>query len=293
MGNKGDSPDAEIARLAARQHGVVTHRQLLAAGLGRSAISKRNRRGRLHRMHQGVYAVGYRRRSLETRWMAAVLACGEGAVLCHRSAAALWGLLRPSDGPIDVSVPGDAGRRQRAGIRLHRRIGLRAGMTTRHRGIPVTNPAQTIADLSGTVTAAEERRAIREGQARGLRIGIGPGHSGTRSELEHAFLALCRRQRLPLPETNVRIGRRVVDFLWPRQRVIVETDGYQFHRGSVAFEDDRERDIELRSLGYDVVRLSYRQVTKSPDRAARAVREALADPRWRICPPEEHKGAIR
>jgi predicted transcriptional regulator of viral defense system len=131
MGNKGDSPDLEIARIAARQYGVVTHRQLLAAGLGRSAISKRAGRGRLHRLHRGVYAVGHVAFDIERHWMAAVLACGDGAVLSHGSAAAHWGLLRPFDGPVEVSVPSNDGYRQRPGIRLHRCASLRDGGAAR------------------------------------------------------------------------------------------------------------------------------------------------------------------
>jgi len=108
-----------------------------------------------------------------------------------------------------------------------------------------------------------------------LRTGLDKGSERTQSELEHLFLRLCRRHRLPAPEVNVRIGSRIVDFLWRRQRLVVETDGYRFHRGSQAFEDDHERDLELRSLGYDIVRLTYRQVTTTPDRVISAVAEAL------------------
>ncbi|MGE5407714.1 MAG: type IV toxin-antitoxin system AbiEi family antitoxin domain-containing protein, partial [Syntrophothermus sp.] len=109
-----------MADLAAGQHGIVTVAQLRRAGLDKSAISRRVRSGRLHRVHRGVYAVGHRPLSWKEFWMAAVLACGEAAVLSHRSAAALWGFLRPVDGPVDVSVPSRNGRAKRAGIRIHR-----------------------------------------------------------------------------------------------------------------------------------------------------------------------------
>ena len=101
----------------------------------------------------------------------------------------------------------------------------------------------------------------------------------TRSELEHLFLRLCERNGLPTPEVNVRIGRRVVDFLWSEQRLIVETDGYRYHCGSHAFEDDHDRDLDLRARGYDVLRLTYRQVTTTPDRAIAAVADALPRPK--------------
>src|SRR5690349_6089745 len=105
MGDKSASLDWQIARVARVQHGIVTTEQLVGVGLTRGAIAKRARCGRLHRMHRGVYAVGHDGISNEARWMAAVLACGPDAVLSHGAAAVHWGLLRPLDGPIDVSIP--------------------------------------------------------------------------------------------------------------------------------------------------------------------------------------------
>lgn len=115
-----DTPDARVARIAERQHGVVTAEQLREVGIDKSAVTRRVKAGRLHRLHRGVYAVGHRAPSWHGRWMAAVLACDEGAVLSHHSAAVLWELLRPIDGPIHVSVPTTTGRISRQGIRLHR-----------------------------------------------------------------------------------------------------------------------------------------------------------------------------
>lgn len=213
--------------------------------------------------------------------MAAQMACGEGSAISHRSAAALWGLLRPSQGPIHVSVPSQSGRAKRRGICLHRRQALGAETVTRERGIPVTTPAQTIADLKSNVPAAHYRRAIRQAEMLGLPTGP-EAVDRTRSELEHLFLRLCRRARLPAPEVNVRIGRHLVDFLWRPQRLIVETDGYRYHRGRAAFEDDRARDLELRRLGYDVLRLSFRQLTQDPaavaDLLARELRRSSPHP---------------
>ena len=120
MPYKVDTPDSRVAETAARQHGVITARQLTMAGMGRMAISERSRNGQLHRIHRGVYAVGHKGLSLHGRFMAAVLACGEGAVLSHGSAAVLWELLRPLDGPIHVSIPSTSGRTRRPGIHLHR-----------------------------------------------------------------------------------------------------------------------------------------------------------------------------
>jgi hypothetical protein len=209
--------------------------------------------------------------------MAAVLACGSGAVLSHRSAAELWGLLKQRSGasPVDVSVPSQAGRAKRPGIRLHRRPGLPTGAVTRERGIPVTTAAQTIADLKGEVPPAQWRRAIRQAEVLGLPTGLA-GSDRTRSELEHLFLGLCERHGLPLPEVNVRIGRHLVDFLWRKQRLVVETDGYRYHRGQAAFEDDHARDLELRRLGYDVIRFTVRQITESPTDVVEVLGRKLA-----------------
>jgi very-short-patch-repair endonuclease len=272
--NKGDYPELEIASVAARQHGVIAHRQLIAAGLSGSAISRRVGRGSLHRLHQGVYAVGHAGPSLQGRWMAAVLAGGRGAVLSHAAAAAHWGLLRPIAGPIDISVPTQAGRRRRRGIRLHRRSTLGDDDVTRHKGIPVTTAARTVADLPGAVPARLARRARRQAEMLGLALGP-VATDRTRSDLEEDFLLLCDRNALPPPRVNIRVGRWTVDFIWPDRRLIVETDSYLYHRGRVAFEDDRERDLGLRDLGYDVVRLAERHVTAEAARVAALLIDAL------------------
>jgi very-short-patch-repair endonuclease len=109
----------------------------------------------------------------------------------------------------------------------------------------------------------------------GFRTGLDEASEPTRSELEHLFLRLCERHGIPKPEVNVRIGPDEVDFLWRAERLIVETDGYRYHRGSQAFEDDRERDLELHSHGYTIRRFSYRQVTTTPQRVAATIAEAL------------------
>jgi hypothetical protein len=274
MGTKGATFDLEISRIAARQHGVITRSQLLVVGLSASAITKRARGGRLHRLHQGIYAVGHVEVALEGRWMAAVLASGRGAVLSHCSAAIHWGLLKPIVGPVEVSVPSHAGKRRRAGIRLHRRATLLDEDVTRHRGIPVTTPARTVADLPGAVPTRLVRRARRQAEILGLPLGE-VDSDRTRSDLERDFLRLCGRNTLPPPEVNVRVGHWTVDFLWPDRRLVVETDGYLYHRGRAAFEDDRERDLGLRVLGYDVVRLSERQIAEEGERVVALLADRL------------------
>jgi very-short-patch-repair endonuclease len=225
--------------------------------------------------------------------MAAVLACGEGAVLSHGSAAVLWKLLKPLDGPVHVSVPATTGRRKRSGIHLHRcqalaepsssptsnwQGGGRGGrlLNTRRDGIPVTSVARTIHDLRGSVPPRLVRRAIRQAELMGLRLD-GIESDRTRSDLETYFLELCRRHRLPTPEVNVKLGNWEVDFLWRSRRLVVEVDSWTYHRGSVAFQDDHARDLDLRQQGYRVLRYTERQLEEEPRRVAADVARAMAE----------------
>jgi very-short-patch-repair endonuclease len=283
LANRG--ADAALARIAARQHGVVSAQQLYAAGLLPSGVSDRVRAARLHRIHRGVYAVGHPNIGNEGRWMAAVLACGERAVLSHRSAAQLWGMIRarrPSSASaygdqdsIDVTVRGDGGRAARAGIRIHRSLTLSPAHLTRRGGIPVTNPARTLEDLRRVLPGKQFAQALREAEFLRLPIGNAFKPDRTRTDLEGMFLSLARRHRLPQPEVNVRIDRYRVDFLWRAQRLIVEVDGWESHRTRSAFEEDRARDARLKILGYEVLRFTWRQIEHDGRAAARAVRELL------------------
>jgi very-short-patch-repair endonuclease len=287
--------DARIAGLATRQHGVVTSGQLIAIGISTSAITDRVNAGRLHRLHRGVYAVGHRRLSEKGKWMAAVLASGEGAVLSHLSAAELWGIRRRSRrlsggagsggaDPVHVSVPGTAGKRRRDGIVLHRTSTLTAADCTLRDGIRVTKPARTLADIHPLLSQAQFNAAVREAEFLKLPIGNlfggtsrhrGSAAERTRSVLEGKFLALLRRHRLPQPAVNVQVDRFVVDFLWQGQRLIVELDGWQSHRTRSAFEDDRARDARLKVLGYDVLRFTWRHVEDNSAAVARTIRQLL------------------
>jgi very-short-patch-repair endonuclease len=277
MREKSANPDLIASRIAARQYGIISFAQLVWAGLTPDGITRRVRASRLHRIYRGVYAVGHTALSSEGRWFAAVCACGDAAVLSHRSAAALWRMLVPEPGPTNVTVPTAAGRRQRPGIRLHRSRHLPPGATTRYRRIPVTTPSRTLTDLRRVVNADELRRAIRQAEFLRLPIAdvLSDEHELTRSQLERAFLETCRRHRLPRPEVNVVIGGREVDFLWREQRLIVEVDGYRSHGTRSAFEEDRARDLDLKLFGYYVVRFTYRQLMGEPARVARAVRVLL------------------
>jgi very-short-patch-repair endonuclease len=232
--------DAAIAAIAERQYGVVTYEQLLLLGLDRGRIARRVAAGRLHRLHRGVYAVGHAAPRDELRWTAAVFACGPGAVLSHCSAAVLWGLRRSSEMRVHVTVPTRSGRR-RTDVVVHR-AALDDADRTAHRGIPVTTPERTVADLVPELSERELTRAVREAQFLGL---YDPGAmdallerrpsrplralaadvAPTQSALEDALLRLCARHRLPRPRTQVRLHGRRVDFLWVEQRVVVEVDG--------------------------------------------------------------------
>ena len=214
--------------------------------------------------------------------MAAVLAYGRSAVISHRSAAVLWQLLERDPELVDVSVPGEGGRRRRNGIRLHRSRSLRSHHLTRRRDIPVTTPTRTIEDLRRVAPPWELRRAIRQAGVLGLPLGEGIRRDRTRSDLERDFLRICRRYRLPVPEVNVEIGGTEADFVWRELRFVVETDGYKYHRGRQAFHDDRRRDLELRSLGFDVQRLSDEQIDEEPERVATILRGVLASRPHRV-----------
>jgi very-short-patch-repair endonuclease len=206
--------------------------------------------------------------------MAAVLAYGEGTVLSHLSAAALWGLLR-QEGPIEVSTATWSGRSRRPGIRLHRSTTLNGDVVTRRRRIPVTTPARTIEDLRASVSPQLVRRATRQAEIKKLPLGPVAKSDGTRSDLERDFLRLCRGHGLPAPEVNVKVGRWTVDFLWRQERVAVETDFYDYHRGRIAFQDDRARDLDLRRHGFDVRRFSEELVNDRSAAVAADLRDAL------------------
>jgi very-short-patch-repair endonuclease len=243
--------------------------------MGRHAIELRVREAHLHRVHRGVYAVGHPGLSREGRYMAAVLACGSGAVLSHGSAAALWELLRPEDEPVHVSLPSPSGRRRRDGIVVHRTT-FEPSDLTRRAEIPVTTPSRTILDLRRTHEPRLVRRATRQAQLARYKLDPRIRADRTRSDLERDFHAFVRRHRLPPAEINVRVGRFTVDFLWRARRLVVETDSYEYHQGSVAFEDDHARDLALRRRGLEVLRYTGRQLELEPHLVAAEIRARLA-----------------
>lgn len=277
------SPDQRIAMLAAGQRGRVTTRQLLDAGLGRKAIHHRVACGRLHRLHQGVYAVGHLGPVRLGDEAAALLACGPRATLSHRTAAAVWRLIPETPaGVIDVTVL-PSRRLRRRGIRVHRSE-LGVADATEHSGLPVTTPQRTILDCAAVLAQDELDRVVAEGQALRLvtvdELRLPPGAAGaarlrsaaagqpgvTRSDAERRFRALVTRAGLPPPRTNVRLAGHSVDAVWREHRVVVEIDGFGAHGSRRAFEADRRRDLDLRDAGMVVARFSYRQLTDEPER---------------------------
>ncbi len=288
--------DAAIARIATNQHGVISAGQLRAVGLFPSRVADRVTAGRLHPLHRGVYGVGHTNVGNEGRWMAAVLACGDDAVLSHVSAGALWGVLKadrrarpggseiggavPGVAIVDVTVPGTGGRARRSGIRVHRSKTLLPGHCIRCAGIPVTRPARTLEDLRRILPGKQSASALREAEFLQLPLDPHPEPDRTRSELEARFLTLCRRHGLPQPEVNVRVDGFVVDFLWRAERLVVEVDGWESHRTRSAFEGDRARDTRLRVRGFEVLRFTWRQLSDDPGEVARAVRTLLRRQPW-------------
>lgn len=288
-----------LAHLARRQHGVVTRAQLLALGMDPAVIKRRLRAGRLRAIYRGVYLVGPIAPP-HAREMAAVLACGEGAVLSHRSAAALRSLLAYPAHPAPAHVTVVGADRRRPGIRVHRVGVLPPDEVTTFKSIPITTPARTILDLASELTVreleqalgtAETNRITSRAKLRSL-LGRYPGRRGTpalralldsdlrpaftRSQAEERFLALVRRAELPPPNTNVRLADFEVDFLWPEQRLVVEIDGFVHHGDRASFEADRARDAALAARGFTVIRVTWRQLVDEPEVVIARLAQALA-----------------
>lgn len=278
--------EGRIARLAERQHGLVTRAQLLGLGLGPDAIKYRVRTKRYVRVDLGVYRIGPPV-APHAREMAAALACGPRAVVSHRSAAWLWQLDgSQATATVDITLPPPV-RRRRRGVRVHRSPLEPAERTSVH-GIPTTTPARTLLDLAAVLRLSALEQAVSDalrrrlvGRARlGALVAGAHGRPGagslrsvlgeaepslTRSEAEARLLALVRRSGLPSPVTNARVGGFEVDVLWPRERVVVEVDGFAFHGSRARFEADRRRDANLAARGFRVLRVTWRQITEEPE----------------------------
>jgi very-short-patch-repair endonuclease len=263
------------------------------------------RRGRLLRRYRGVY-VASPALTAKGAWMAAVLACGPGAKLSHRSAGAAWAMRRSSRAAIDVTAP--SGGRGVAGIDAHRCVLHPADVTTLD-GLPITTVARTALDLAEVVpqrhverflVAAEQQRLFdlhafldvlhrhpgRHGQKplRAALAAYAPEQARSKSEMELVALDLIRAHGLPMPQVNVLVEGFEVDLYWPAQRVAIELDSRRFHLTTIAFEDDHVRSLELTALGYTATGLTWDQLVGRPDWVASRLRALLAQtPGPRTC----------
>lgn len=289
--------DQELASLAARQYGVIARGQLLALGVKSDAIDYRLKTKRLHVLHRGVYALGHNRLPLRGRWLAAVLACGDHALLSHHQAAALWGLRRGATAPIHISSRSGRGR-SRKGLVVHEAQIHREDCAVVD-AIPVTSVARTLLDLACVSDEQSLERAFEEADRQGLltlaslerSCRRGRGRKGTaalrklllaarepivaRSALEERFARFCLEHKLPPPSLNCSVLDFEVDALWPQQRLIVELDGFAFHRHRAAFERDRARDGALQAAGYRVIRLTHRRLEENEGTVAEQLRRLL------------------
>jgi len=292
--------DRVIASIAARQCGVVSRAQLLARGVATTTIKRRLRAGLLRSLHRGVYLVGHSKPTRGTWELAAVLACGDGTVVSHLSAARLLQLLPypASPRPVDVTVTGRDVRRP--GIRIHWVRGLEPRDTRMLHGIPATTPARTLLDLATilspyllerTIAEAQVRRLVRRRDLlaqldrnqgrRGTRtlrrlLDLDGGPAFTRSNAERRLLRLLRAAELPIPHVNSRVEGYEVDFLWAEHKLVVEFDGFRFHSPRAKFERDRQRDARLAAAGHTVIRVTWRQLVDSPEAVVARIAQALA-----------------
>ena len=271
--------------LVRRQFGVISRRQLLELGWTSQEIQTRLERGRLHPLFRGVYAVGRPEVGREGRWMAAVLACGGGAVLSHGSAAAHWRIRPEPSGPIHISTPLGARRRQ-PGIHPHRRT-LRAADVTEHRRIPITCVTLTLTDMAADVRGGPLEAMINQADVLGLiavpdlraELDEAPPRPGkrtllttldrrtfafTRSQLERAFIPIALSVGLPLPETCVVVNGFEVDFYWRELGLVVEADGITYHRTAAQQSRDRLRDQAHVAAGLTALRFTHSQIRYEP-----------------------------
>jgi len=306
----GPGPGDKLALLAASQHGVASRGQMRRLGLSDEQVDGAVRAGRLHRVFRGVYSVGHSGIGERGRMMAATLACGPGAVVSHRSAAALFGLIDRAPRVVDVIAPGSAGRKI-DGVRSHLVPLPSAAETGSFDRIPCASPARVLVDIAGEVGTRTLRSAFERAAAKRLLdlVAVGriaarpvPGAPAARrlaaewrdaapiahsqrlkSPLEAMVLPLVLRAGAERPRTNAPVrlanGRTIeVDFLWPRHRFVLEADSRDFHATPVAFERDRWRDRELLRAGYASLRVTRQQAESEAEAIAAAVTAGLTQP---------------
>jgi predicted transcriptional regulator of viral defense system len=287
-----------IAALAAAQDGVVSRRQLLGAGLTSSAIGRWMAQERLVPLHRGVYAVGHARLTRDGYRWGALLAAGPGAALSHREAAAQHALIPPTGVRVELTSPH---QRRVPGARIHRARLDDADVSTVD-GLAVTTVARTLVDLAAVVSPHRLRKALEEAE-RSRRLDVraieavlertrgrnGRGHAAvraalaelaatgttvTRSTLEDRFLALLVAHGLPRPAMNANVDGIEVDAVWSTARLVVELDGWGYHRTRQAFQRDRDRSNGLTAKGWTVLRFTHHDVIHRPAATARRIAQA-------------------
>jgi hypothetical protein len=294
MRPKSDTVDQKVARIASRQHGVVTRPELLAAGMSASGIRRRVAKGVLLTEHRGVYRVGHRAPSVKAQYLAAVRACGEHAVLSGRAAGYLHRILKGPPPPPGVAAPV---RRQVRGA-VTRRSRINRSEVTTIKGIPVTTVARTLVDLAGGLGLDDLARACHEAgvlhkttprqvEAVLARRPNAPGAGKLRaimrgdvhvtlSKLERRFLSVLREARLPLPQTNKIAGGRRVDCRWPDHHLTAELDSYRFHNSRYSWEDGYRRERQARARGEEFRRYTWADVFEDPRYMLAQLRTLLA-----------------
>jgi very-short-patch-repair endonuclease len=278
-----DGTARRIGAIATGQKGLATRAQLLAAGITLQQIRRRLETGALFVEFPGVYRVGHRAPNTETRYLAAVLACGPEALLAGRAAGHLHGLLKhPPSMPVVLTRT----ERRIPGVRTRRARSLDPRDATKRNGIPVTTVPRTLVDLAAELTDPELARACHEA---GVKYRTTPKQVGevlqrrrgspgagklrrviqgdvkvTLSKMESRFLNVLRAHGLPLPITNRPAGAHRVDCRWPEHRLTVELDSYRFHNTRHAWEADRRREREAHARGDQLRRYTYGDVFEDP-----------------------------
>lgn len=278
--------DLAIARRAANRYRNVTRAQLRALGLDYHAIE---RRPWLFRNYHGVYSVGGPPRTGLEHASAALLACGDGAALCHDSAMMLWSMWKRWELPIHVTVPGD---RRPKGIRVHRLRGLTDRDLRTHRGLRVSSPARTLLDMAPRMDNRSLKRRVNEARraeiltladiadvvarfsrhpgAKRLRPLLEIKGGPTRSEWEDEFPAFCKQYGLPEPVMSTWVAGSEADALFPEEKIVIELDSWEFHKDKEAFETDRNKDFDRQLAGYAPIRITWERITyRSAREAAR------------------------
>ena len=299
----------KVLELARSQHGIVSREQLIRSGMANGTINERISSGHLIRICRGVYGLGHDVVGQRGKWLAATLAGGPSTFLFGRTAAALWGIVSPS-GRVEVvrkrsrynesdpTIFAPFGRRTK--LTIHRSRCLPESDLTVYQGIPTTTVARTLLDLAaflsqkqleyalaaagraGLIRVSEIKKMLERG--RGWK-GIGklrkafnewnPEAEETKSNLEIDFLGLCRDHDLPMPAVNVLVEGHLVDCFWTEAKLVLEVDSYKYHSDQVSFDGDRDRDFDLTAVGYQVVRVSDRHLSRNPEAVAKRLRRIL------------------